>query len=204
MAGGVRHSRVTRGVRAWAALATALALGTIVVTLWGPLDVLDWQPARAVAEPWRAWTAAGVHLSAMHLGANLVGALLVGALGVVADVPRRCAMAWFVAWPLTQFGLLARPDLAHYGGLSGVLHAGVAIAALHLIADGPHARRRIGAAILAGLVAKVLFESPWGPAVVHPVGWDIGIAPFAHASGTLAGLACAAIAQVLGTPRSRS
>jgi rhomboid family GlyGly-CTERM serine protease len=193
---------VNRGARGWAALAVALALGTVAVTLWGWRDALDWQPARAIAEPWRAWTAAGVHLSAMHLAANLAGALLVGALGVVADVPRRSTAAWFVAWPLTQFGLLARADLGHYGGLSGVLHAGVAVAAVHLIADGPRARRRIGAAVLVGLVAKVLSEAPWGPAVVHPAGWDIGVAPFAHASGTLAGLACALIAWALAARTS--
>jgi hypothetical protein len=28
------------------------------------------------------------------------------------------AAAWLIAWPLTQLGLLARPDLVHYGGLS--------------------------------------------------------------------------------------
>jgi len=58
--------------------------------------------------------------------------------------------------------------------------------------------RLIGAAILTGLVAKVLSESPWGPSVVHRAGWDIGIAPFAHACGTLAGLACALGAWALG------
>ena len=37
-----------------------------------------------------------------------------------------------VAWPLTHLSLLARPEVMHYGGLSGVLHAGVAVAALGL------------------------------------------------------------------------
>lgn len=193
---------MSRGAGGWAALAAAFGVAAVAVTLWAPRELLDWQPALAAAQPWRAWTAAGVHLSTMHLGANLAGTLLVGALGVVADVPRRATLAWFVAWPLTQLGLLLRADLTHYGGLSGVLHAGVAVAAVQLIADGPRARRRIGAAILAGLVAKVLLESPWGPAVVHPAGWDIGVAPFAHASGTLAGLACALLAQALRTRTS--
>jgi len=65
--------------------------------------------------------------------------------------------------------------------------------------------RSLGGAVLVFLwarlrgIAKVLSESPWGPSVVHRAGWDIGIAPFAHASGTLAGLACALGAWVLGS-----
>lgn len=193
---------MTGGARAWAALAALLALLAVVATVSGPSPgAIDWQPALAGREPWRAWSAAALHLSTLHLGANLAGALLVGALGVVADVPRRSAWAWFAAWPLTQFGLLARPDLLHYAGLSGVLHAGVAIVAVHLVATGPRTRRRIGLAILAGLALKVLLEQPWGPAVVHPAGWDIGIAPSAHACGTLAGLAVALLGLAL-RPRS--
>lgn len=189
---------MNRGARGWVALAAGLGVATLAAWLWGSPQALDWRPTDVVAEPWRAWTAAAVHLSAMHLGANLVGLLLVGALGIVADVSRRSTLAWFAAWPMTQLGLLLRPDLAQYAGLSGVLHAGVAVAAVHLIANGPRARRLIGAAILIGLVAKVLSESPWGPAVVQRAGWDIGIAPFAHACGTLAGLACALGAWALG------
>lgn len=185
------------GARAWAAFAGLLAVLALAATAWPTPGAIDWQPSRAGTEPWRAWTAAALHLSPMHVSANLAGALLVGALGVVADVPLRSTLAWFVAWPLTQFGLLLRPDLLHFGGLSGVLHAGVAVAAVHLVAAGPRTRRRIGIAILAGLGLKLLLEAPWGPAVVHPAGWDIGIAPFAHASGTLAGLVCALLVRAM-------
>ena len=45
---------------------------------------LDWQPALASSEPWRAWSAAIVHYSALHLAANLAGIALVAALGFVA------------------------------------------------------------------------------------------------------------------------
>jgi len=188
---------VSPGARAWVAFAALLGTLAVAATASAhpaPID-LDWQPALAWREPWRAWTAAAVHLSTLHLAANLAGVLVVAALGVAAGVPAAAAWAWFVAWPLTQFGLVWRPDLAHYGGLSGVLHAGVAIVAVYLVASGPGRPRRIGLAIAAGLVAKVLLEAPWGAAVVHPAGWDIGIAPFAHACGTLAGFACALIAR---------
>lgn len=182
--------------RAWAGLAALLALAAGLG--WGAeRSALDWQPGLALAQPWRAFSAAAVHYSAMHLAANLAGALLVGALGWLAEVGARMVRAWLAAWPLTHLGLLLRPDLAHYGGLSGVLHAGVAITALHLWVHSTGRRRAIGAAILAGLALKLLTESPWGPALQARAGWDIAIAPFAHASGAVAGLLCAAVALLL-------
>lgn len=158
---------------------------------------MDWQPALAWSQPWRAWSAAWLHFSSLHLIANLAGTALVGALGWVGRVPRRTALAWFVAWPLTQAGLLAQPGLVHYGGLSGVLHAGVAAAALYLIVSTRGPRRAIGGALLVALVAKVLSEAPWGEALRHPAGWDIAVAPFAHASGLVAGLLTSVIAEGL-------
>ena len=122
-----------------------------------------------------------MHYSLLHLLANLVGCALVAALGLVARVPLRIVVAWFVAWPLTQFGLLLRPDLLHYGGLSGVLHAGVATIAVHLIVVGPRARRLIGVGILAGVAIKIGMEAPWGEALRQLPGWDIAVAPVAHA-----------------------
>lgn len=188
---------MNRGARAWAAFAALLGVLAVVATATADPAAIDWQPGRAWAEPWRAWSAAALHLSPRHLGANLAGVLVVGALGIVAGVPTSCAWAWFAAWPLTQFGLMLRPDLLHYGGLSGVLHAGVAVVVVHLVATGPKRQRRIGLAIGAGLGLKLLLEAPWGPAVIHPAGWDIGVAPFAHACGTLAGFACALLARAI-------
>lgn len=179
--------------RAWLALTLLLALAA-GGGWWAPRATLDWQPALAAREPWRAFTAVAVHYSTLHLAANLAGAALVGALGVVARVPLAIVLAWGVAWPLTQLGLLMRPDLLHYGGLSGVLHAGVAAASLWLVARERGRRQLIGAAILAVLLVKILGESPWGPALQTREGWDIAIAPFAHASGALAGLLCARLA----------
>ena len=161
-------------------------------------EALDWQPALALRQPWRAWSAALVHLSHLHLAANLAGAALVGALGYVAQVPRRSLVAWLCAWPLTQLGLLARPDLDHYAGLSGVLHAGVAVVAVHLVSSAAGLRRAIGLALLAALAIKVASETPWAAeALRHPHGWDIAIAPFAHASGLAAGALASAIAEAL-------
>ena len=149
---------------------------------------LAWVPALAWSEPWRWWSAAWVHLSLLHLLANLAGAVLVLLLGWVARLPREASWAWALAWPLTHLGLLLAPDLLRYGGLSGVLHAGVAVAAVAML-RGPLPRRErvLGGLLLAGLCAKVLGERAWAHTLVTPPGWDIAVAPLAHASGTVCG-----------------
>jgi rhomboid family GlyGly-CTERM serine protease len=176
----------------WVGLALAFALASLLP--WRSVESsVDWQPALAFSQPWRAFTAPFLHYSTMHLAANVAGALVVAAFGAAGGVPARMALAWLAAWPLTQLGLLAQPSLLQFGGLSGVLHAGVAVAALSVAADG-HARQRwVGWAVLAGLAAKVLGEEPWGAPLRHPAGWDIAVAPAAHASGLVAGLVCAAL-----------
>jgi rhomboid family GlyGly-CTERM serine protease len=178
-----------RPAQAWLALSALMAAGAVVSTAASPL-ALDWQ----VAQPWQAWrwwTAAFVHWSRWHLLANLAGLALVAALGWVAALPSRSAAAWALAWPLTHVGLLLRPDLAQYGGLSGVLHAGVAVAAWHVVRWQRGRQQMVGWALLGGVAVKLLIEAPWGPALRHPTDWDIAIAPLAHATGAIAGLAAA-------------
>lgn len=172
------------------ALAGVLAVGSMLGMAL-PSAVFDWQPGRAWDQPWRWWTAAFIHWSDRHLLTNLAGLLVVGALGWAARLSPAMTVAWALAWPLTQLGWLLRPALAHFGGLSGVLHAGVAVAVVGLLLDDQGWRRGLGAAIGVGLLAKVGFETPWGPVLRHPQGWDIAVAPWAHACGTVAGAACA-------------
>ena len=105
-----------------------------------------------------------------------------------------------MAWPLTQLGLLVQPQLAHYGGMSGVVHAGVAIVCVHLLFAG---HRWLGGAMLAGALLKVLSETPWGAPLRHEPGWDIAIAPLVHASGFVAGVACALLAEGVAVWRGR-
>lgn len=181
--------------RAWLVLAAVLALGAVgAATAYLPPTALDWQPQQAWREPWRWWTAVWVHGSAWHLGANLVGTGVVALLGLAAGVPARAALAWAVAWPLTQLGWLLGPPLAHFGGLSGVLHAGVAVVGWFVVMHGRGGRRLVGLGLLAGLAAKVVLEAPWGPALREAPGWGIAIAPWSHASGAVAGLLAAALA----------
>ena len=181
--------------RRWLGLCAVLAVGAVVAWFL-PAAQLDWQPTLAGSQPWRWWTAALVHWSPLHLGANLLGLALVAALGHAAACRGRATLAWLLAWPLTQLGLLLQPALRHYGGLSGVLHAGVAVATVALLRQrGP--RRAVGIALLAGLLLKVLIESPWLGPLRQVAGWDMPIAPLAHASGALAGLLCGLLCGLL-------
>lgn len=175
----------------WLLLAAAAAAGSLIAWFL-PASTLDWQPALAFAEPWRWVTGAFVHWSPLHLAANLAGAAVLAAFGHAAALPRRAALAWALAWPATQGALLAQPALAHYGGLSGVLHAGVAVVAVHLL-PRPGRARWIGGAVLAGLALKLLLERPWAGPLAHPAGWDIAVAPLAHAAGAVAGVTAAAV-----------
>jgi rhomboid family GlyGly-CTERM serine protease len=154
---------------------------------------LDWQPALALRQPWRCITAAWVHLSGQHLAGNLAGAVMVAAYGRAAGCGRRAAWAWALAWPLTHAALALQPTLQHYGGLSGLMHAGVAVASWQLLRGEHGQRRAVGGAVLALLALKLLLEAPWqGGPLRHEPGWDIAIAPLAHSTGALAGLLCAA------------
>ena len=188
MAGGAGLS-----ARPWLLVSALAAGGALAVFFTLGLDApgLRWQPELAITQPWRAVTAAWVHLSWMHLAGNLVGTALVAAFGVAAGCGRRAALAWALAWPLTHFALGLQPALAQYSGLSGALHAGVAVAAWQVLRAGRGPRRWVGAAVLAGLVAKLLLEAPWQGPLRQVPGWDIAIAPLAHSAGAVAGLLCA-------------
>ena len=184
--------------RAWLVCAAVLMVGSVLAMAL-PAAWLDWQPEQAFAQPWRAVTAAWVHWSEQHLGANLLAAAVVAAYGWAARVPRHQAWAWAAAWPLTHLGLLVKPELLRYGGLSGVLHAGVAIVCLYLLVRAVGLRRWVGAGVALGLVVKVATEEPWGAALQRSADWDIAVAPLAHATGAVAGLLCSALALVLSS-----
>lgn len=179
----------------WAALCLLLALPSAAVW-WlgqGSGPALSWQPQLAWSEPWRWWSAAWVHLSRLHLLANLAGAALVLSLGWAARVPARAMLAWALAWPLTHLGLLLQPQLASYGGLSGVLHAGVAVVAVFMALHGTRTQKALALLIGVGLAGKVLSETPWRGPLAYPEGWDIAVAPLAHATGALSGALCSVL-----------
>ncbi len=188
-AGAAAHGHPAR---AWLALCALAALGALAMTFaegarW------DWQPQHAWDEPWRMLSAAWVHLSPRHLAANLAGTAALAALGAAARCGPRAALAWALAWPLTQLGLLVEPRLAHYAGLSGVLHAAVVVVAVQLLLHAQGRRRAVGAALLLGTLVKLVGETPWATPVRLSSGWDMPVATLAHASGALAGALCGVV-----------
>lgn len=191
-------SRRAAGRRHWLAFALGLALLALAGAALpeAAADRLEWRAQRP-HEAWRWLGAVAVHYSALHLAANLLGALGVGLLGRAGELPLRSTLAWLAAWPLTQLGLLVQPELTRYGGLSGVLHAGVAVAGVHLLCCRRGFQRTIGAALLGALALKIVLEAPWHAVLLRPEGWDIAIAPAAHASGAIAGLLCSIGAEAL-------
>ena len=82
--------------------------------------------------------------------------------------------------------------------MSGLLHGGVAVVVLWLLVQERGRRRAIGAMVGLGLAAKLWLEQPWGPVLRPAAGWDIALAPLAHATGAAAGLLCGAVALALG------
>jgi hypothetical protein len=66
------------------------------------------------------------------------------------------------------------------------------VATLWLVVQARGARRAVGAMVATGLVAKVALERPFGDLLHTAAGLDIAIAPIAHATGVIAGFACAA------------
>jgi len=152
---------------------------------WAP--GLEWRADHLGREPWRLLTAALVHHDLRHLGANVAGCAAVALFGWAGRLPWRATLAMALAWPLTHAALLWAPGLARYGGLSGLLHAAVAVAALHLLLHERGRARLIGALVWGGLVAKVLAEAPWQGGVRTQPGWDFPIAVGAHAAGLVCG-----------------
>ena len=171
---------------AWVVLTGLLCLGAIVVSAIcaegggtpasAPLArTLDWQAALGLHEPWRLFTSAWVHWSLAHLAVNVAGGAVVAFVGWRARLSRDDALAWLLAWPLTQM-VMAVVDpvrlaaaMPHYGGLSGVLHAGAVVLGLSLA--WPRARAGARTAVRAtpsrldtrtsGIDPSRITEGPW-------------------------------------------
>ncbi|MFH7041993.1 rhombosortase [Paucibacter sp. JuS9] len=165
---------------AWPLLAALMGLAALALF---PLSL-----APPVASP----LATLVHLNERHLLANLAGCAVLAWLGWRAQMDRSNAFAWLLAWPLGQVALLAGPAMSSFGGLSGWLHAGCAIVVVELLQRRGR-ERLIGAALLAGLLAKLLLEQPWGALPPVDPAWGFAPAPFAHLAGSVTGAALALV-----------
>jgi membrane associated rhomboid family serine protease len=199
-------------VLAWMVLSTGLWLsqrGQVAQALADAalLAQLDWRPGLWPTQPWRLWTAALVHWSDAHLVVNLLACAALIAWGNAAVLGNRQTLAWLAAWPVTHVLLAGLAPLERYGGLSGVLHAGVAIGAWTLVWRGQGQRRVVGGLVIAGLVLKQAIEVPalaqWlglGPVVLPRAlagAPDFQVASYAHLCGVAAGVICAAAMDAL-------
>jgi membrane associated rhomboid family serine protease len=161
-----------------------------------PALALDWQPALAWHQPWRWWTCVFVHYSAPHLAGNLLATALVAGYGWAAQVSGRVTLIWLLTWPLMHLVLLGQGELLHYGGLSGLMHAGVACVNVYLMVQGGKAQKWVGGAMQFMLSVKIWSEAPLESAVQHSPDWDIPIAPVAHLSGFLIGTLLALVIEL--------
>lgn len=184
--------------------------GVASMLLWwareGMVDALTWRDEQWLSQPWTLWTSAWVHMNTPHLIANQ---LALGSLTAFAWVIRpdaRCTLAWLLAWPLVQVSLPLWPQIGYSAGLSGVLHAGATILAVHLLLKRmsvPKAQRW-GGLLLLGLLLKVVLERGWSYPVVWDAGSNISVVQAAHLSGVVTGLVLGALTAVpLRRPNGR-
>ncbi len=189
---------------AWVAL--ALVWAALALVAWAVLEpaAASWHRPSLGREPWRWLSGAFVHWTPAHAAANAAGALVLAWVGWRAGLPAYAAWAWLAALPLAQAGLLLHGGLNEVAGLSGLLHAGVAVLVLQLL-QAPGRDRWVGAAIGLGLLVKLGLEQPWGPALRAEALWGaMPVAPWAHTIGAAAGALTGALAGwVAGRPGAR-
>jgi rhomboid family GlyGly-CTERM serine protease len=196
----VRRSSGPR--RGWPLLANGALVLILLVSVFR-FDPLAWSWHRDLLgnEPWRWLTAPWVHWGLKHTLVNAVGVVLLAWIGWRSALSNRAALAWFLALPLGQGLLWVKTDLVEVAGLSGWLHAGVAVLAVVLCRRSNTRERVLGAAVGAGLVLKLLLEAPWGPALRYEPMWGaMPVAPWAHLAGALAGASMALLMLFWRTP----
>lgn len=175
----------------WVALCSLLAVGSVLVWALDAGYQLGWQAATWRQTPWTLWTAPLLHLSAIHMLGNLLALAALAVLGVVIPLGTRAALALFLAWPLSTASVMAWPEVTRYVGLSGLIHAGVAIVWLH--ARQAPVAQRWSPLLLAALLLKLVTEQAW----VYPVSfdpyWNINVVSAGHLGGAVVGLVCGAV-----------
>ncbi len=186
--------------RAWWCVCALLGGGALLAA--GSSADLDWRRTEASAQWWRLVSAAWPHLSPGHLALNLVALAAVAALGGLLRVRTAQAMAWLACWPLTHAALWLDPAVMRYAGMSGVLHAGVAICSVAACREPDWLIKAVGWALLAGLALKVLIEAPWSRPLQESAALGITVVPLAHAAGAVLGLLGGVAAIALQRPKS--
>jgi rhomboid family GlyGly-CTERM serine protease len=167
-----------------------VAAGALVVFFWPTLAAaLVFDRERVLAgEWWRIVTGHFVHFSPSHLAWNL--AVIVPA-GIWAErvAPTRTRVLFPLAAALIGGALLAfEPQLARYGGLSGIATGVVVLLAavrLKQRATNPWFWRGVLALIALKIVAEIGFASQLFARFANP---DVRSVPLSHIAGAAAGL----------------
>jgi hypothetical protein len=157
----------------------------------GSLHPWIWQ-----AGSWRQslqtlWIAPLVGITPFHTFGNALTLAAVGVLGHAVGARSNETLALLIAWPLSTLGLLLWPAVGWYAGLSGVIHAAVAIVAWRALTQ--RGTRGIGTLLAAGLLIKLLLERGWAVPMAFDSNWGFNVARAAHLSGAVVGLIAAAV-----------
>jgi hypothetical protein len=191
-------------VRAWLAVCALLGGGSVLVAwLTGvappvpefPAHPLAWEAASWIRHPWTLWTSAWVHTSLGNLGGNLLAILGLAVAGAALGARGAAAIALLVAWPASTLALLIWPEVTHYSGLGGPIHAAAAVLGVHLAARP--AFKPFSPLLFAALGLKLLAERGWAQPVAFDPSWGFNVVYGAHLTGTLAGAVCGALAVLL-------
>ncbi|HPK31125.1 MAG TPA: rhomboid family intramembrane serine protease [Ottowia sp.] len=182
--------------RAWATACGALALASAAFWLaagsgWLLPQNWIWHADGWPRAPWTLLTGALVHFQAPHWLGNLLALGAVAVLGAALGATGRDALALLVAWPLGTLALLLWPEVGGYWGLSGPIHAGVAVLALRALREP--GTRWLGRLLMAGLVFKLGLEAGWANPVGFNDAWGFNVVYAAHLTGAAAGLATALV-----------
>ncbi|MBX3608423.1 MAG: hypothetical protein KF871_00890 [Hydrogenophaga sp.] len=179
-----------KGSRTW--LVLCAVHGVLSMLLWWArepvVQLLIWRADGWLLQPWTLLTSAWVHLSTPHLIGNQLALGALTAAGWVLRPPTSATWAWGLSWPLTQLSLDLWPQVGYAVGLSGVLHAGLMVLAMHLLL-GPMPRplRTWGAGLALGVLVKLFIEHAWGQPVVWDPSDEMSIVQAAHLSGAFWG-----------------
>lgn len=196
-----------RRSRSWLLLCALHGVASML--LWwakaGTLDGLTWYADDGLRRPWTLWTSAWVHLNTPHLIANQLALGALTAFAWIVRPPWFSTLAWLLAWPLMQVSLLLWPQIGYAVGLSGVLHAGFVVLAVHLLRRRirvPKARRW-GALLGLGLLVKLGLEQGWDFPVVWDSANEMSVVQAAHLAGAFWGLWLGLVTSWLPEARAR-
>lgn len=193
--------------RSW--LLLCMLHGVASMLLWwardSAVDLLTWQAHGWTTRPWTLWTTVWVHLNTPNLIANQLALGALTALAWMMRPPLGAALAWLLAWPLTQLMLPLWPQIGYAVGLAGLLHAGTAVMVVYLVAQRvPVARaRRWGSLLGVSLLGKLWLESAWSYPVIWDTSNEMSVVQAAHLTGALWGLVLALFAMLASDRVSR-